>query len=91
MFMLGIIILVIALVGLFLVINRALNDNNFSACFGFLLFTIIALFGCGILSGKVIYKDDGPTAMEVYQGKTTLEITYRDGIPVDSVVVFKEK
>ena len=31
-----------------------------------------------------------PTAMDVYKGKTTLEITYRDSIPVDSVVVFKE-
>lgn len=30
-----------------------------------------------------------PTAMDVYQGKTTLEITYKDGIPIDSVVVFK--
>lgn len=32
-----------------------------------------------------------PTALDVYQGKTTLEITYRDSIPVDSVVVFKEE
>ena len=32
-----------------------------------------------------------PTAMDVYQGKTTLEITYRDSIPVDSIVVFKDK
>lgn len=32
-----------------------------------------------------------PTAMDVYQGNTTLEITYKDGIPVDSVVVFKDK
>ena len=31
-----------------------------------------------------------PTAMDVYQGKTTLEITYRDGVPVDSVVVLKK-
>lgn len=30
-----------------------------------------------------------PSAMDVYRGKTTLEITYKDGIPVDSVVVFK--
>ena len=30
-----------------------------------------------------------PTAMDVYQGKTTLEITYKDGVPVDSIVVFK--
>ena len=32
-----------------------------------------------------------PTALDVYQGKTTLEITYKDSIPVDSVVVFKDK
>jgi hypothetical protein len=32
-----------------------------------------------------------PTALDVYQGKTTLEITYRDSIPVDSVVVFKDE
>ena len=32
-----------------------------------------------------------PTAMDVYQGKTTLEITYKDGIAIDSVVVFKEE
>lgn len=31
-----------------------------------------------------------PTAMDVYQGRTTLEITYRDSIPVDTVVVFKK-
>jgi hypothetical protein len=29
--------------------------------------------------------------MDVYRGKATLEITYKDGIPVDSVVVFKNK
>lgn len=35
--------------------------------------------------------NDKPTALDVYQGKTTLEITYRDNIPVDSVVVYKNK
>ena len=34
---------------------------------------------------------DNPTTLDVYEGKTTLEITYRDTIPVDSVVVFKEE
>ena len=29
-------------------------------------------------------------AIEVYRGNTTLEITYRDGIPVDSVVVYRK-
>lgn len=32
-----------------------------------------------------------PTPMDVYQGKTTLEYTIRDGVKIDSVVVFKEK
>ena len=32
-----------------------------------------------------------PTAMQVYQGKTTLEITYKNGVPIDSVVVYKDK
>lgn len=32
-----------------------------------------------------------PTAIDVYQGKTTIEITYRDTIPVDSIVVFKDE
>ena len=30
-----------------------------------------------------------PTAIDVYKNKTTLEITYRDGVPIDTVVVFK--
>ena len=32
-----------------------------------------------------------PTALDVYRGKTTLEITYRDSVAVDSVVVYKIK
>ena len=35
------------------------------------------------------YISSEPTAMDVYQGKTTLEITYKNGVPVDSVVVLK--
>ena len=32
-----------------------------------------------------------PSAIDVYQGKTTIEYTIRDGVKVDSIVVFKEK
>ena len=31
-----------------------------------------------------------PKAMDVYRGKTTLEITYKNKVPVDSTVVWKE-
>lgn len=48
---------------------------------------------CGIIFTIVLidycHKDE-PTTLDVYQDKTTLEITYRDSIPVDSVVVFKK-
>ena len=33
---------------------------------------------------------DNPKAIDVYRGDTTLERTYRDGIPIDSTVVWKE-
>ena len=33
---------------------------------------------------------DTPTALDVYRGKTTLEITYRDSVAIDSVVVYKK-
>ena len=31
-----------------------------------------------------------PTAIDVYRGRTVLEITYRNGVPIDSAVVFKK-
>ena len=30
-----------------------------------------------------------PNAIDVYRGKTTLEITYRDSVAIDSTVVYK--
>ena len=38
-----------------------------------------------------IASEPHPKAMDVYQGKTTIEYTIRDGVKVDSIVVFKEK
>lgn len=36
-----------------------------------------------------IINNNKPSALDVYKGKTTLEITYKDGVAIDSVVVFK--
>ena len=55
---------------------------------------ITCLVGIGFFSAIGLYSfdtKDTPTALDVYRGKTTLEITYRDNIPVDSVVVYKVK
>lgn len=31
-----------------------------------------------------------PSALDVYQGKTTLRITYDNNVPVDTVVIYKK-
>ena len=38
-----------------------------------------------------IVSEPRPKAMDVYQDKTTIEYTIRDGVKVDSVVVWKSK
>ena len=49
----------------------------------------IHLLTLGIFVSLIVLSK-APTAMDVYQGKTTLEITYKDGIAIDSTVVFKK-
>ena len=53
----------------------------------------LGVIGSYFLSGGIMMSQESnkPTAMDVYQSKTTLEITYKDGIPVDSVVIYKDK
>ena len=41
--------------------------------------------------GSLYLQQYEPSAIDVYRGKTTLEITYRDSVVVDSVVVYKMK
>lgn len=45
---------------------------------------------CSVWTYKRIVQSNIPTALDVYQGKTTLEVTYKDGVAIDSVVVFKD-
>lgn len=63
-----------------------MSNSNAAFCVGLgvgFLVTYILAFG--------IYKVDMEFALDVYRGKTTLEITYRDSVAVDSVVVYKMK
>ena len=53
--------------------------------------TLFILSGFLFIIGFGINDENKPTAMDVYKGRTTLEITYKDGIPIDSVVVFKDE
>ena len=52
------------------------------------IFVMLGIITCFCAIGQYISRDK-PTALDVYQGKTTLEITYKDSIPIDTVVVFK--
>ena len=78
--------LVILLVTLIMGVESLSRDNyNFV---GFVLITSIVL-AFTVLITTLCLKDN-PKAIDVYRGDTTLERTYRDGIPIDSTVVWKE-
>lgn len=49
--------------------------------------TMLFLVGVVLL---IEYHSPSITPIDVYRGKTTLEITYRDSIAIDSTVVWKE-
>ena len=53
-------------------------------------FITICFLTVGILVSLLVILEE-PQAMDVYKGKTTLEITYKDGVAIDSTVVFKSK
>lgn len=77
----GIFLLITLALGVILILISLEKDNDFMAIAGgsLLLFSAI---------GLAIYSVE-PSAMDVYRGKTTLEITHKDGVAIDSTVVFK--
>lgn len=51
--------------------------------------TSIACIYSFIITVLLIIYLKKPTAIDVYRNKTTLEITYKNGVPIDSTVVWK--
>lgn len=87
MIAIGLILIVIGLIGL---IGLLILDNDSRWALYLATCANIAGFTSLIIGvGLQILCSQPPSALDVYQGKTTLEITYRDSIAVDSVVVFK--
>lgn len=62
-------------------------EKIISSLLGMILGSIISIIIITLGDDKNKY----PTAIDVYKGKTTLEITYRDSVAIDSVVIFKNK
>ena len=78
--------LVLLLAILTLGVNELSGDEHNSM--GFILIASIVL--AFIILVATLCLKDNPRAIDVYRGATTLEITYRNGIPIDSTVVWKE-
>lgn len=87
----AIIILGVVIIGLVVLINYISRHDNgafdIGIWFGILL-TILCVIEVSIVSN--IIEEPQPKAMDVYQGKTTIEYTIRDGEVIDSVVIWKE-
>lgn len=75
---------VLGIAGIIIAFDDEYNDRRFGIVISLCLFIV-----CIFILVQIIIQEQTPTAMDVYQGKTTLEITYKDGAPVDSVVVWK--
>lgn len=81
---LGVILLIIVII-LTPITVSALEDDNYIIRWFPIVQLIFTMLGMAL-----ICIDTSPKAIDVYKNKTTLEITYRDSVPVDSVVVYKK-
>ena len=55
---------------------------------------VVAIYSSMLSLGILIFlvfSLNEPKAIDVYRGKTTLEITYKDKVPIDSTVVWKKQ
>ena len=55
-----------------------------------------AVLGTGLAIGCIIAAirevgDPEPAPIDVYRGRTTIQVTYKDSIPIDTAVVWKEE
>lgn len=64
--------------------NGDIIPSTMSGAFAMLFFIV----GIALINE---YRLPSITPIDVYRGKTTLEITYRDSIAIDSTVVWKEE
>ena len=87
--MIGLLIFSIICCLICVVLAIAIKDEVGCRVLSFLAGVFMILGIAGFVNIKE--QNNKPTALDVYQGNTTLEITYRDNIPIDSVVVFKDE
>lgn len=58
----------------------------------FMRIIMITVTVCSIIAMFLMFAHlSKPKPIDVYRGNTTLEITYKDNVPIDSVVIWKGK
>lgn len=67
---------------------RAIRKND-EAATGSLFGCVLFALGFTMILSLCEVVNNPPGAIDVYRGKTILEITWRDSIPVDTVVIWK--
>ena len=83
---------IIGFIGLGIVLIGAIFLSKEWVKTGVALMAIGAILGIiGAIGHQAELDSNNPTALDVYRGKTTLEITYRDSVAIDSTVVYKVK
>ena len=58
----------------------------------FMRIIMITITTCSVIAMFLMFTHlSKPKPIDVYRGNTTLEITYKDSVPIDSVVIWKGK
>ena len=82
-------VLIFALIILCTYISERCDESFDAGVFiGAVIMILIVIEICLV---EIIKEKPTPSALDVYRGNTELEITSVNGVPTDSVVVFKEK
>ena len=81
MFLLGIFFVILGCAFIFMRIHKEIGGTIFIGI-------MCSMFGALIVRESL--ESMHPSAIDVYRGKTELKITYQNGVPIDSTVVFKE-
>lgn len=83
----GVILILMALI---IAVADVVDDDRNGMGILIFIFTLVGvIFAIAGVTKK--NESNNPQAIDVYRGNTTLQITYKDSIPVDTVVVFKNR
>ncbi len=80
--------IILTIIGVGLLLYSFYKDDNLKGLSGFMSSFILLI--AVLIRGSNI-SEPKPTALDVYRGNTELEITSVNGVPTDTVVVFKNK